>query len=446
MTDTSLSLTVETIETLFKQGKCLTFNPLLPLPAYKFARRLQDRFEAENHIKHSQILSKTACLCPDGGYTPDFHYFSNGVLLHRFFHEQEKADGLKRIETFLALHGYKITRTYGPGNAFDPEYDAFLREISQTACQKYPYQEDLYIEALPDKETFINHCFENGNVLLNACRTEALPPESRQYMALFSNGFLFVSEEYKDITGINDPKKLYDFKRTVRNRFIFLQRRHIPQSYLDGLYKRAEQYEWFLSETEALRCQPEKKQLTSAEKEKMNDFIENLLSDRTCVSVTIPDPADEFISPERENFALFSDGTLVLDSSKQAVADIFCKHLQKPFPQMTFSPQFVPKYYVPEIYRRLLDRQKSARQIYLEMLKQKAKKLKKKLSIPHHEALELTAKMTGWANWKAATVIEEEQARHVICAEQIKKKMAERQGWQDPVEWEYQNYLKKKAD
>jgi len=444
MTDTSLDLNENTIIALFERGDCLTFDPLEPMEAFKFAKALQREYQKKNPAAPALILSKTARFCPDGGYTPPFHYFSDGTLLHRFYSEDEKRIGLSRIKNMLIRYGCQIVREYGPRNLMDREYDAFLRDISAFARQKHPYQEDLYATSLPDKETFVRDCFENGNVLLTASKDERTPPEYRKILALFSDGRFFVSDKYADKTGINDPLKIYDFKHECRTEhFLFLQRIYVPESYLEALYDTAVKYDWYLSPQDASKRLNVQTTPSDGEKQEMEAFIDSLLDGRACVSVTIPDPSDEYISPDRENFVLFSDGTLVLDSRKKGIEDIFCKHFRRPFPQMEFNIRFVPDFYIPEIYKRLLKKQKSARQIYLEMLKQKARKLKKKLNIPHHEALELVAAMAGWPNWKAATVIEEKQARHVICAEQIKKKLAERFENQDPVEWEYQEYLKK---
>ena len=62
------------------------------------------------------------------------------------------------------------------------------------------------------------------------------------------------------------------------------------------------------------------------------------------------------------------------------------------------------------------------------------------LNIPHHEALELTAKMTGWKNWKEITQIDEARARFVISAEKKKKEMLQRYPDKDLVEAEYERY------
>lgn len=447
MTEILFNLNENTIFSFFERGKCLTFDPLEPMDAFEFSKKLKSDFQKKAHTNRVSILSKTAFLWPDSGYTPPFHFFSDGTLLHRFYYEEERKVGVKRIKDVLSALGYKITRTYGPRNVLDPEYDAFLRKISEIARQKYPFTDDLYATALPDTDTFVKQCFENKNELLTASKNENTPPKYRDILALFSDGRFFVSEEYKDIIGINDPLKIYDFKNDCRQKhFIFLKRTYVPKNYLNALYAKASEYDWYLPPGDALNGQNVKRRPSTEEIREMETFIDALTADRTCVSMTIPDPSDEFISPERENFVLFSDGTLILDMQKKGVEDIFCEHLRRPFPETEFNIRFVPDFYVPEIYKRLMKKQKSAQQIYLEMLKQKAKKLKKKLDIPHHEALELVSVMAGWPSWKTATTVEEEQARHVICAEQIKKKIAQNRGYGDPVEWEYHEYLKKKSN
>lgn len=118
------------------------------------------------------------------------------------------------------------------------------------------------------------------------------------------------------------------------------------------------------------------------------------------------------------------------------------KIFKKAYPGLEIKIEKVPSFYIPEIYKCLPKYQKGAAEIYLEMLKQKARALKKMLNIPHHEALEICAKMCGWKNWKAAVHVSEAQARSAVSGEKSKKEMA-RDFHLDLIEWEYKSYAPK---
>ena len=147
------------------------------------------------------------------------------------------------------------------------------------------------------------------------------------------------------------------------------------------------------------------------------------------------------LSPDWEKYALFADGRLIVDERKPPLwVNYFAKEISKVFPTLELKIESKPVYLIEEIYKRLINLQKTAREIYLEMMKQKARKLKKMLNIPHHEALELAAKITGWNNWKEITQIDEARARFVISAEKKKKEMLQQSSNKDPVEDEYERY------
>lgn len=80
----------------------------------------------------------------------------------------------------------------------------------------------------------------------------------------------------------------------------------------------------------------------------------------------------------------------------------------------------------------------------MEILKQKAKKLKTMLNIPHHQALELSAQMSGWKNWKEVTLIDESAARFAIHSEKRNKKNAEELNC-NQIEYEYKKYMQNKG-
>ncbi|MBQ8870515.1 MAG: hypothetical protein IJ019_03970 [Alphaproteobacteria bacterium] len=336
----SLDLSPLTLDKLFNDGLCLTFNPSESIE-YK------DIIEQEIKLKNTWVLSKIAKLAFDN-YNAPFHYFSNGVLIHAFVPSKDNDIALARIEKMLFIRGYKIEKVYGPQNQIEFfAYSDFLRKISEYALKIYPQKEHIYFESIPDKKTFIETCFKNGNVLLTASKYENIPESCRSYMALFEDGSFYVSNRYKIGNSIFNPQLPKDFKFANR-KYFYLQLKYIPQDYLDALYTQAKKYDWYQPKTE-----------------------------------------------------------------KQSIAD----------------------------EKSSAKTQKSAKEIYIEMLKQKARYLKKMLNIPHHEALETVAKMVGFNNFKEALTINESNAEYSIKQEKAKKEKALQKGL-NQIEDEYKRYLR----
>ena len=100
----------------------------------------------------------------------------------------------------------------------------------------------------------------------------------------------------------------------------------------------------------------------------------------------------------------------------------------------------IPDFYLPEIYNKLPEYQKGAAVIHIEILKQKARKLKRLLEIPHHEALDITAQMSGWQNWNSIKIENEAHARHLVHHEVWRKQSVLRQADENPLMWEYQRW------
>ena len=98
----------------------------------------------------------------------------------------------------------------------------------------------------------------------------------------------------------------------------------------------------------------------------------------------------------------------------------------------------VPDYYIRQLYRRLPVFQKSATSIYIEMLKQKARQLKKIAKLTHVEALEIVAKISGWKNWRSVKIDNEVDARQLIDEEKRRKEML-------GIKKEYKRYLQQNS-
>ncbi len=415
-----LDLTEQTVEKLFQGGVCLTFNPI-GATYWKSILKKEHTYKEEHEVKHTWILPKLATL-PLEQYNVPFHFFSNGILIHAFNPTKDYSVKLKNIETALSLHGYKITKIYGPQVQFDVfGYSEFLQKISKYAYTQYSSESNFEIRALPDKQSFLKTCFANNNILLTASKYEQIDPSCRQYLALFQNGMFFVSTNYKGGNAINDPSSIYDFSFKY-NQYVYLKRLYVPQDYIDALYINAKTFDWYISEEESLKNIPLQNDLTNEETCQMYAYIEKLLKNRKCISVTLPPSTAPYVGhvkPRHDWYVLFNDGKLILSKDRHEITNkAQIESLQLSYPNLKFDIECVPEYYISKIYQEIAKIQKTAKDIYIEMLKQNARHLKKEFQISHHEALEIVAKKAGFKNFQEALNITERNARYAITREQ----------------------------
>lgn len=400
MTDTiKTSLDHETILRLFKNSVCLTYNPLEPMSAFLHVKELEKKSKSKN----IRVLSKTAKL-PISKYNPDFHYFSNGTLIHCCDVKKDHKK-LQRIYQLLKTNNLPIKKEYSPQTQMEFfTYSELLRFISEQAMINYSYKTDLYVEELPSLDKFIEECFANNSVLLTASKNEILPAELRNYMAFFDNGKLFVSDDCK----IDTNKEKYQQKNNLLKQlyiqeYIWCDIEYIPQYYINSLYKKAEEFEWFLP-------------LNNINKmEIINKEVNSFFNGRHCISVTNPNFRKKELNPDLAKYAIFSDG-LVISSNN----DEILKKLKNIFPDKVLSFIKVSDLCIEQLYKKLPEFQKSASTIYIEMLKQKARKLKRKTGGQHSKMLDLVAIEAGWKNWNSIKIKNESHARILIDEEKLR--------------------------
>ena len=434
MTDKTFPLTYDVIETLFKNGVCLSYNPTEPMTAWRYAKELETEYKKQHKVKRCRIVSKTAKLW-QRSYHPRFHYFSDGSLIFsRYLGEKTAPAELERIKTMLKIRGYKISKIYAPQEQIDVfSYDKMLRYVSEQACMRYSYTEDLEVVAFPNKEEFIKECFYEGNVLLTASKDENVKAECRDYLALFADGRFFVSDIYQSVKTSNFGRiTLFEYSN---EEYLRMEQEYVPQDYIEAIYAKAVEYDWY----ESPEAAKEKQRLSFNELMKMQKYIDKLFVNRKCVSLLNPMIQNIFLTPEVDKYALFSDGLLIIGQSRTRFGEdsLFIEQMHTAYPGYEFKIEQVPDYYLPEIYRRLPEFQKSAEQTYIEMLKQKARKIKKMVEISHHEALDVVAQMAGWQNWKALKVEDETHARHLIWQNMSDRRMYVTRNPENPLEEEY---------
>lgn len=418
-----------TVEALYERGDNLTFQWDIP-DAMNYIFDLR-----RGNSSEFRVVSKTACLELEDVC---IQFFSDGTLVFAYMANPKK---IERFEKIAAKKGFPVKRRLGSFSVKDGYDLGFMRNVNRFANRKYDYRTDLIKIPVPPKRDFIDDLFSNGNVCLTACKTEIVNPEYRPYLAVFSDGRFILSADHVRTMGIHDQHKISDFRNRARPDFVYLKAQIVPSVWVEEIYRHAAGYDWYSSEEEALERYVnslETKKIEPREYAERDAFIRSLFEKATCLSVLNPEKS--YFSPERYNYAVFSDGRLIVDEKNKDFnnADLE-KMFEKAYPGLDIKIEKVPSFYIPEIYKCLPTYQKGAAEIYLEMLKQKARALKKKLNISHHEALEICAKMCGWKNWKAASQVSESQARSAVSGEKSKKEMA-KDFHLDLIEWEYKNY------
>jgi len=438
MTDTkTFPLNYEIIEQLFQNSVCLSYNPLEKMAASKYAKELETEYKNTHNVKRCRILSQTAKL-RQRGYHPRFHYFSDGTLIFsRYLQDKGASADLEKIEKMLQIRGYKISKIYAPQEQIDFfEYDKMLRYITEQSLMRYPYTDDLYAAPFPNKEEFVKECFYKQNILLTASKDENIKAECRDYLALFADGRFFVSDIYQTVKTSN-LGKITQFEYG-NEKYLRMELEYVPQDYIDALYAKAAEYDWY----ESPAASEEKQKLSLNELMKMQKYIDELFGNRKCVSLLNPTVKDALLTPELDKYALFSDGLLIIGQSRTRFGEdsVFIKQMHTAYPDYEFKVEQVPDYYLPEIYRRLPEFQKGATETYIEMLKQKARKIKRMFTISHHEALDIVAQMAGWQNWKAVRVEDESHARYLIWQNMSDRRMYAGRNPENPLAEEYKHW------
>lgn len=424
-------LPFEGIIGLMAYTKAVSYNP------FYSAKACRIRFDIKKTAQDTgRVVSKNVILLFDDNR---FVLFADGTLIYRFHTPKE---AIERVLQLAYLKGLLIKKVYGSYDLRKGYSFSNIEQIVENLNNIYTDDKSFYFEKLEPQKKFIQELFAAGNICLTAAESENINPECRKYLALMADGRFLVSEEYNRLSGVKNYRKIDAFCRQ-HEEYVYLQREYVPQSYIDAIYRKAQEFDWFVPAEDCAE-KPEIS-LSSEEKLQMNVFIHKLLSDNNkCLSVICPSER-LYYSPDNLDYALFSDGRLLLDERRsECLKEDLLSEMKIIFPALDIRVERVPTYYISEIYKRLLTIQKSAGEIYMEILKQKAKKLKTMLNIPHHQALELSAQMSGWKNWKEVTLIDESAARFAIHSEKRNKKNAEELNC-NQIEYEYKKYMQNKG-
>ncbi len=441
MTDTIFSLDLPTALNLANKSKCLTFYPCLSNQAFIYASTLRTDYQKKHGVTHCQLVSKSAPLWQYG--QAKFHFFEDGSLIYPQDVSKEPARfALENIKEALRLNGYEVKKIYAPQNDFDTMmFDTYMRQIDQTVQIGYIYENDFEIIPLSDKKSFVSKCFSNGCKLIISENKNDLCSSQKMDIAILSDGRLIIREEYEQRLAAFNARQISDF--TLFNpQYVYLHALYVPASYIAALYKKADEIGAVQNFINATDLSKPKEQNTQNE---ALEFANQMFQGRICLTdlYLFDEKSYYVLMPEKDGYALFSDGTLVL--SKNSMNNILIQDLQRYFPEIDFQIKTVPSIdYIKAIYDVLPSYQKSAKEIYLEMMKQKARRLKSMIDITHTEALEIVSQMSGFSNWKAMQQIENLDAKSAIVNERKNVLFGTSRGrtLNDIVELEYQKYLK----
>ena len=427
--------TQDLLEKLFNEGECLTYDWYFS--AHRKAEEMCELYMLENPYSFCFVQNKKVPM-PLLKHT-DFQYFSNGALVVRTPPMYvEKA--IKQARKILALHGYVIKDIYAPQNK-EEWYDYFklLIDIYDKTRDLPVSYEDLVLRTFDSPAEFADYCFNGSNVLLTAEKDEKFDPKYRQMLALFSNGLYVVHEEYKHTDSFYGDVETKFFENRICD-YTMMRPIYVPQTYLQALYQRAKQYNWYISPEDAAKNLPKVK---AADLETAAKYAEDILPNRNCISILTPRIIyrdillDEILtSPDYHRYVLFDDGKLVL-SEKYYHDDMTQKHLledlKRIFTYMQFAVELVPDYCIDYLYQEIYKRQKSARDIYLEMMRQKAMLISTVFGVPVVFAQDAAAQFAGWKDWQEMQTVTISHARHLMANQQDLDRRVEKNGYQNDV-------------
>jgi hypothetical protein len=392
------------MEELFKDADLLTYK----VGAGLFEpERVNNSFAQISALRRENkiLASSVAPLSLDNGY--DLALFSNGLL---FVSELITDTQIKMLKRMAKEYYVEIDK---------------IKEIDRdkihriNAYARYIYQDKNYIKSIKNKTEFIDELFANDSVCLTACDSIVINPEVRNCVACFDNGRYLISKEtylLSDISPIIEKVRIF-FDRTR----VFLEREFVPQSYIDAIYEKAKTKEWFIDkktqlekvELQKSKNDKNKRQLSSDDINKMNKFIDKLFENSECLTNDNNDLVDYI---HKDKYALFDNGVLILNENSKFAGEVlnFEVLIKRKLPNMKIKKEYVSKEYLDAIYDKIYVPKEAKSKVAIEMLKQKAKRISRSENIPHHEALEIVAKLNRFNNWKEVTQISEYDAAYYI--------------------------------
>ena len=265
------------------------------------------------------------------------------------------------------------------------------------------------INGIITQENAVDELYARGKVCITAHKEVNVDKKYRPYLALFADGTFLIDERAKEDAVLQNLVfefyKDYPLQQKLDKRYVSVQM-------LKAVYHRAQDFEWYQPQYDIPT------DLGAADRQKLHSFLERVLR-RRCLSITTLTTPNwfQFYSPDKEKFALFEGEWLIIAQNSPHI-EMLSSNISRLYPQMEMV-EVVPQYYVEAIYEKFLYTQPSAREIYIDLCRQKICNL---LHISLLEAQEVMQKQV-WG-WRNLLLLDEQTARSMIYSDFVEKSLA----------------------
>ena len=260
------------------------------------------------------------------------------------------------------------------------------------------------------QEDAVNELYAHGKACLTAHREANIDKKYRPYLALFADGTFLVDERAQEDAVLQNL--VFEFFKAypIQTK---LYKQYVSAQMLKAVYRRAQDFDWYLPQNSMPT------DLEASDEQKLHCFLERILK-RRCLSITTLTTPEwfRFYSPDKEKFALFEGGWLIVAQNSPNIETLPC-NISKIYPQIEIV-EVVPDYYIGAIYERLLYTELSAREIYIDLVR---KKMMERLKIGSDEALKVMQNQTF--GWQKLLFLSEQNARSMIYSEYVENSFIE---------------------
>lgn len=266
------------------------------------------------------------------------------------------------------------------------------------------------VNSIVTQEDAVNELYALGKACLTAHKEANIDKKYRPYIALFADGTFLVDERAKDDAVLQNL--VFEFFKAypIQTK---LYKQYVSAQMLKAVYRRAQDFNWYLPQNSMPT------DLEASDEQKLHCFLERILK-RRCLSITTLTTPEwfRFYSPDKEKFALFEGGWLIVAQNSPNIETLPC-NISKIYPQIEIV-EVVPDYYIGAIYERLLYTELSAREIYIDLVR---KKMMERLKIGSDEALKVMQNQTF--GWRKLLFLSEQNARSMIYSEYVENSFIE---------------------
>lgn len=259
------------------------------------------------------------------------------------------------------------------------------------------------------QQNAVDELYRRGKACITAHKEAAIDKKYRPYLALFADGTFLVDERARDDAVLQNLVlefyKDYPLQRMISKQYVSAQM-------LKAVYHRAQNFDWYRPQYDIPA------DLGAADRQRLQGFLERVLR-RRCLSITTLTTPEwfRFYSPDKEKFALFEGGWLVVAQNSPHI-ETLSSNISRFYPQVEMV-EVVPQYYVEAIYEKLLYIEPSAREIYINLVRQK---LEKFWRLTSEEALQVMQNQKH--DWKKLLLLDEKTARSMIYSDFAEKALA----------------------